>query len=254
VINEYYATSFCCEDISKIENYRKAVRDKTQTWDCHHRREISESKSAQQLKNEDLYYNVPASDLIFLKHSEHARLHSVNMSKETHKKLSKAIKAAMTDKVRKKISDANKGRLFSQEHRKHLSESLKGKKKSKMSIETKRKISEGNKGKLVSNETRRKISKLRKGMKFSDEHCKNISKSRKYAAKKNEKVNYKWFLTLGLVPNKIYTWEELSNIILNDLNEPYYKDTSHFIIYNKTLFDIVDYRIYKFLDRKDLLK
>lgn len=31
---------YCCEDISLIENYEKAVNDKTQTWCCHHKLEI----------------------------------------------------------------------------------------------------------------------------------------------------------------------------------------------------------------------
>ena len=30
---------FCCEDISKIENYAAAIADTTQTWECHHRME-----------------------------------------------------------------------------------------------------------------------------------------------------------------------------------------------------------------------
>ena len=41
---------FCCEDISLIENYKDAVEDKTQIWDCHHRREISENKSSYELE------------------------------------------------------------------------------------------------------------------------------------------------------------------------------------------------------------
>lgn len=32
-----HAKLWCCEDISKIENYDKAIADKTQTWVCHHK-------------------------------------------------------------------------------------------------------------------------------------------------------------------------------------------------------------------------
>ena len=37
MINEYCAKSYCCEDLSLIENYALAVADTTQAWDCHHR-------------------------------------------------------------------------------------------------------------------------------------------------------------------------------------------------------------------------
>lgn len=40
MINEFNVNAFCCEDISKIENYDKAVADKTQTWHCHHKNGI----------------------------------------------------------------------------------------------------------------------------------------------------------------------------------------------------------------------
>ena len=33
------ASKYCCEDISLIENYDKAIEDKTQYWHCHHRLE-----------------------------------------------------------------------------------------------------------------------------------------------------------------------------------------------------------------------
>lgn len=29
MINEHYAHAYCCEDISKIENYNKAIADNT---------------------------------------------------------------------------------------------------------------------------------------------------------------------------------------------------------------------------------
>lgn len=76
MINEKYANAFCIEDISKIENYELAVNDNTQTWCCHHRREIDENKSKSQLIAEKLYYHRPASELIFLTKSDHVRLHS----------------------------------------------------------------------------------------------------------------------------------------------------------------------------------
>ena len=37
-------TKYCGEDISKIENYDKAIADTTQMWICHHRLEIQGDK------------------------------------------------------------------------------------------------------------------------------------------------------------------------------------------------------------------
>ena len=39
MISENQVKKYCREDISLIENYDKAINDKTQTWDCHHRKE-----------------------------------------------------------------------------------------------------------------------------------------------------------------------------------------------------------------------
>lgn len=36
----YAVKKFCKEYPSMIENYDKAIADKTQTWHCHHRDEI----------------------------------------------------------------------------------------------------------------------------------------------------------------------------------------------------------------------
>ena len=66
---------YCCENISHIENYDLAINDTKIKWICHHRREISENKTAQQLKNENLYLRVPASDLIFLTPQQHSLIH-----------------------------------------------------------------------------------------------------------------------------------------------------------------------------------
>ena len=71
-----YTKIFCKEDISLIENYEQAVNDKTQIWDCHHRLEIELNLSRDELKERDLYYNRPASELILLTHAEHQKLHN----------------------------------------------------------------------------------------------------------------------------------------------------------------------------------
>ena len=83
---------FCNEDITKIENYDKAIADTTKTWQCHHRLEImpfsKKEISVKKMEELGLYYNRPANELIFLTETEHKALHlaSRNKSKPTIKK------------------------------------------------------------------------------------------------------------------------------------------------------------------------
>ena len=135
MIKENFVRSYCKEDPSLIENYDKAIADSTQMWCCHHRLEISEGKSYQQLKSEGLYWQRPASELIFMTKSEHIRLHNEHRSLETLAKLSAASKGHLVSKdTRKKMSEAQKGEKSY----------MYGKPKS---AETKQKMSEAKKGK-----------------------------------------------------------------------------------------------------------
>ena len=74
MINERQAKKYCKEDISKIENYDKAISDTSQTWDLHHRTEIWWNCSKQDLIDNECYYNRKACELIFLTHAEHTRM------------------------------------------------------------------------------------------------------------------------------------------------------------------------------------
>lgn len=76
MIKESNAWAFCKEDISKIENYEEAINDKSQCWDCHHRTEIWWNCSYQELIANECYYNRPAKELIFLRHTDHSKLHN----------------------------------------------------------------------------------------------------------------------------------------------------------------------------------
>ena len=76
MINSKCANKFCRDDISKIENYDKAIADTTQTWELHHRTEIWWNCSAKDLIDNECYYNRKACELIFLTHAEHHTLHS----------------------------------------------------------------------------------------------------------------------------------------------------------------------------------
>lgn len=63
MINKKKSKLYCCEDISKIENYELAMADNTQTWHCHHRAEVLPCGrySQDDLKKHGLFFKVPAS-------------------------------------------------------------------------------------------------------------------------------------------------------------------------------------------------
>lgn len=69
-----------CKNYEDIENYQDAVNDKENTWHCHHRLELHPDNSVrftvESLKKLDLYYNRPASELIFLKSEVHLSMHN----------------------------------------------------------------------------------------------------------------------------------------------------------------------------------
>lgn len=111
MISEKKAKRYCSEDISLIENYAEAVADQTQTWDIHHKAEILPCGryTVKNLKDHGLYYKQPAARLVFLTHAEHMRMHSSNKSEEH----------------RWKLSEAHKGRQFSEETRRKMSEARK---------------------------------------------------------------------------------------------------------------------------------
>lgn len=83
---------YCKDDISLIENYEQALNDSTQTWHCHHRLEIDLGLSPDDLKEQGLYFNVPAKDLIFLTRNEHIKLHQLNVLEKTKIKRSQSLK------------------------------------------------------------------------------------------------------------------------------------------------------------------
>lgn len=93
-----------CKDVTRVENYSRAVLDTSQIWECHHRREThylkdgkwvrrDEDLTVEQLKEEGVYYNVPPSELIFLTPTEHKSLHNKGkkLSEEHKRKVGKAF-------------------------------------------------------------------------------------------------------------------------------------------------------------------
>ena len=146
-----------CKDYTKIENYEEAVKDTTQTWHCHHI--LGEILSRQQLKDHDFYYDVPPCMLKFVTGTEHKRLH---MKGENNPLFGKHL----SEETKKKMSEAKKGRTFTEEHRRKMSEARKGENHPLFghhhSEESRRKISEAKKGKHHSEETKKKMSDVAK--------------------------------------------------------------------------------------------
>lgn len=80
----YRMFAFCIpEQIEQIENYEFAKKDNFDGWCIHHRLETHNSDgqrrlvnlSKAELKALDMYYNRPASELVFLTRPEHTKLH-----------------------------------------------------------------------------------------------------------------------------------------------------------------------------------
>ena len=110
-----------CRHPELIENYEKAIADKTQVWDVHHRKE--EFYSYKELIERGEYYDVPPSELIFLTHKEHRKIDSAN------KRLSEAQKGKkLSEEHIRKMIEAHKGKPRSEEVKMKISESLKNRK------------------------------------------------------------------------------------------------------------------------------
>lgn len=68
-------------ELPNVENYQEAYKDDFVGWDLHHRLE-EQGYTYKELKKQNLYYNRPASELIFLTHAEHTALHE-NLRKQS---------------------------------------------------------------------------------------------------------------------------------------------------------------------------
>lgn len=155
MIDEVRAKKYCKEDISKIENYDKAIADTTQTWICHHRTAIWWNCTTKDLIENKCYYHRKACELIFVTESEHKSLHHTGktLSDETKKKISEARKGKpRSDETKMKISASNKGRPGTMKGRTHSEKT-----KLKMS-ETKKGNNNSFYGHAHSEETKRKMS------------------------------------------------------------------------------------------------
>lgn len=110
------AYAYCKEDISLIENYNIAIND-NKRYVCHHRNGLHISR--EKLKEQGLYFNCPASELIFLELGEHTSLHRKYQNPPMYGK-------HHTNETKQKISDVHKGKRLSDEHKQKLSNVMKG--------------------------------------------------------------------------------------------------------------------------------
>ena len=142
MINESTARKYCKDDISKIENYEKAVNDITQKWEIHHRTEIWWNCTAKELIANDCYYHRKACELIFLTKAEHTRLHMKGkaFTAEHRQKISATMKVNHvpvngknnpmygkhhSEASKAKMTDSHKGKSLSAEHRLKIAEAMK---------------------------------------------------------------------------------------------------------------------------------
>lgn len=130
MIGKYNPNRFCSESIENIENYAQAIADNEHVWELHHRGEILPCGvfSKSDLMKFGLYLNRPASELVFLRHDEHRRLHRCGrkLGEDSRRKVSEARKGMKFNKEHcRRISESKLGKPQSEEHKIKISESLK---------------------------------------------------------------------------------------------------------------------------------
>ena len=138
----------------------------------------------------DLYYNIAIggnAPMAGRKHSDKTRYamcgkhHSTETKQKIREKRAQQIMRSCSEETKRKISESQIGRIFSDEHKKNISQGHRG-----MSAEAKKiraeKIANANTGKQHSDEHKQKISKALKGIQrgpVTDEHRQHMSEARK---------------------------------------------------------------------------
>ena len=152
-----------CKCYEDIENYEKAKKDNFKGWECHHRLETHSSDGIRrdvdipkkELIALGMYYNRPATELIFLTSREH------NAYRKGKPK---------SDETRRKMAESKKGNknALGCKRSEETRRKMKGNKNAlgyHHSEETKKKISEAHKDKPRSEETKKKMREAAKGNK-----------------------------------------------------------------------------------------
>ena len=160
-------------------------------------------------KHYNLEVDNSISNTVLLTWEDHKLVHSLaykcakekwfksKMACAAHWMGDKEIKYNPTEETRRKMGEAQKGKMpwnagkhLSEETKRKIGEAGKGKKRSE---ETRRKMSESRKGKKFTEETRRKISERLKGIIFSKEHKEKLSLKHKGMHWKLENGKRKWY-------------------------------------------------------------
>ena len=144
-------------------------------------------------------------------------------SEETRRKISESsMGKVMSKESRQKISDVQKGKIISEETRRKISETLKG---SKHSEETKRKRSISMKGKVKTEEHKQKISKTLTGRKLSEETRQKMSES-KMGIPKSEEMKKKLSKA-----REGYLHTSETKIKMSGVNSPHWRGGISFLPY-----------------------
>lgn len=87
--------------------------------------------------------------------------------------------ATLSEEIKEKIRKANKGRSFTEEHRKKISEARKNKPLSDKQLEHIAKLKYFNEGKQFTEEHKQHLSEALTGREFTEEHKQNLSNAKK---------------------------------------------------------------------------
>lgn len=121
---DFYYCHYCKDNVKQIENYESAIVDNTNTWKCHHKLETHTSDGQRRLvdlsKKElialEMYYNRPSEELIFLRQTDHKKLHNEQQKLSTYNgEQCKKVKCIETDVIYYSIKAA--GRINNLCHR-----------------------------------------------------------------------------------------------------------------------------------------
>ena len=141
----------------KIENYELAKADRFKGWTIHHRLELTldgeYAHSRDELKRMDMYFNRPYFELIYMKNSDHSKLHatgSCNPNTGKHR----------SEETRNKIRISNTGKIFTEEHCRNISKAKSGCKAWNKGIPSKLI------GTKLDNDVKKKMSDAAKGRKL----------------------------------------------------------------------------------------
>ncbi len=137
--------------------------------------------------------------------------------------------------TRKKMSNSQKGKILTEEHRQNIRKFRLGKKRSLL---VKKNISEGLLGRILSKKHRKNISKAHKGIKFSDKHKKKISETLKGIIRPKGENSHSWKGGISFEPYNVDWTKTLrksikvrDNYICQLCNK--YGNTVHHIDYDK---------------------